>query len=280
MRVAALLAVALLALAGCSGKSGPDPYTCKKTGQVIDLSKVAGSGKKGFDPESACPAPMPPSVAFTKLPASMTVYYPATAGWSVSPGNYTMGHSMLTQIRWSHHPIAVAQLTKPDDYGTMVAQFAHQDLPQVFSGKLSFTVAGTYYLRAYAQVRGEGLPDTDFWSPEVQLVVAPITANGTAITLTHDVGTGVGGTVGKFGPTQVSAKLGDTLVIVNKDVQALKVTFTGACKIADISVPAATAGGANGQSDPILMNVPGSCNVVSNDPAGQQQASVSVAQPL
>jgi plastocyanin len=276
MRTVALLAVALLALAGCSSKSGPDNYTCQKTGRVIDLSTVEGSGKKGFDPESACPAPIPPSVSFSRLPAGMTAYFPAVATWAVSPGNYTSGHSMLTQLMWSGHPMATDKLQGPATFSANapLAMYAHQDVPAKFDGKIKFEKPGTYYLRAYAQVRGDGLPDTDYWSPEIKLTVNAVNASGKSTEVTHEQGPGLGGQVGKFGPTTVSAALGDAIVLVNKDVVEHKFTFSGVCKNDDVTV------GAGAKSDPILMVVPGSCTIKTDDAAGAQQSNINVAEPV
>ncbi|MEA3143529.1 MAG: hypothetical protein QOG31_853 [Thermoplasmata archaeon] len=273
MRTVALLAVALLALAGCSSKSGPDNYTCKATGKVIDLAQVEGSGKAGFDPESACPAPLPPSVAFAAMPASMTAYFPAIAAWQVSSGNYTSGHSMLTQIRWSHHTIALDQLHKPDDYGTLAAQYAHQDLPGRFDAKLKFETPGAYFVRAYAQVRGDGLADTDYWSPEVQLTVSPVGATGKVTQVDH--GVGPVGAVGKLTATQASFALGDALVLGNQDAVPHTFSFSGVCKHDPVTVPAQ-----GGKSDPIVMVVPGSCKVATDDTGGPQTLTVNVAEPL
>jgi plastocyanin len=275
MRTVALLAVALLALAGCSSKSGPDNYTCHKTGRVIDLSTVEGADAKGFDPESACPAPLPPSVALTTLPAGMKAYFPALGAWTVSTGNYTMGHSMLTQMRWSRHPMAAEQLTKPDDYGTLLAQYAHQDVPAKFDAKLKFETPGTYYLRAYAQVRGDGLADTDYWSPEVTLVVGPVNATGKQTEVSHDLGPFAAGQGGKLSPTTLSAALGDAIVLVNKDVMDHTFTFSGVCKHDPLKVAMNS-----GRSEAIPMLVPGSCVVKSDDAAGPQQLTVNVAEPV
>jgi hypothetical protein len=274
MRTVALLAIAALALAGCSSKSGPDNHTCAKTGRVIDLSLVEGSGKKGFDPESACPAPIPPSVAFAKVPTAMTAYFPALGTWTVATGNYTQGHSMLTQLRMSAKPIVADQLKKPDDYGSVLAQFAHQDVPGKFDAKLKFEKAGTYYLRAYAQVRGEGLPDTDFWSPEVQVVVAPVNATGKSTEVVRAAGPALAGQTGKLAPNAVSAVLGDAIVLVNDDVVPHTFTFSGTCKHDPIAVEA--QGGHSGQ---IMLLVPGTCKATTDDQAGPQTVAINVAEP-
>lgn len=273
MRTLALLAVTLVALAGCSSKPDPAPYTCARTGTTVDLSQVEGSGDDGFDPESACPAPTPPSVAFALLPAAMTAYVPAASAWTVSSGNHTGGHSMLTQLRWSHHPIAAEELEGPDGYGTLLAQFSHQDVPGRFEAKLKFETPGTYYLRAYAQVRGDGLPDTDFWSPEVRLVVAPVASTGTTVELRREAGPAVAGQAGAFGPATSHAKLGDGLALVNADVVEHTFTFTGACKWQPATI------GPNQRLAGLLLDVPGSCRVTTDDPAGAQTATLNVVAP-
>jgi hypothetical protein len=273
--VVAILSIALLALAGCSGKSGPDPYTCQKTGRVIDLSQVEGSGKKGFDPESACPAPIPPSVAFTSLPAGMTAYYPATIAWAISTGNYTAGHSMLNELLWSHHPVADDQLQAPETYSTNkpLAMFAHQDVPAPFGGKVEFDTPGTYYLRVYAQVRGNGLPDTDFWTPEVKMVVNPVNATGKSVTVTHPPGVPAAGMVGTVDMTDVRLKLGDALVFKNDDVAPHDLTCSGPVNFDKTTVSP------NSASAPIVFVVPGSYRCVTDDKPNGQTINVGVSQP-
>ncbi|MFO1534793.1 MAG: hypothetical protein ABR586_03945 [Thermoplasmatota archaeon] len=273
MRSAAFLAIALLALAGCSSKPDADTYTCQRTGQVVDLSQVEGSDADGFDPESACAPPLPPSVALVNLPAGMTAYFPAVASWTVLPGNYTGGHSMLTQVRWSTHAMEVEKLTRPDDYGKVVQQYAHQAVPGTFDAKLKFETPGTYYLRAYAQVRGDGLPDTDYWSPEVKLVVSPVNATGKATEVVHQLGPAVAGQGGTLTPSSVQAALGDAVILVNEDLQGHTFTFSGVCKHDPVTVAS------DGRSEPIVMLVPGSCKATTDDPAGSQQLTVNVAEP-
>lgn len=278
MRAVALLAVALLALAGCSGKSGPSTYTCLRTGQAIDLSQVPGSDEDGFDPESACPAPAPPSVVFAEAPTALQAYFPGRVSWAVSAGNYSSGHSMLTQVMWSRQPVAAEQLQGPATYSTNppLAMYAHQDVPGRFDGKVKFEAPGTYYLRAYAQVRGDGLDDGDYWSPEVKLVVAPVAATGKATDVTRAAGPAVAGQAGALSPAAVSASLGDAIVLVNQDLVEHVFSFSGACRHADVRLAAAAGGDV--RSDPIVMAVPGSCVVQTDDPQ-PQRATVSVAAP-
>ncbi|HUR61441.1 MAG TPA: hypothetical protein VM286_03640 [Candidatus Thermoplasmatota archaeon] len=270
--VLAVLALATLALAGCSSK--PDLYTCQKTGKVLDLDTIPGSDAKGFDPETACPAPTPPSVLFSKLPASMTAYFPAVFTWTVSPGNYTSGHSMLTQLMWSKNPSsATPQAPATFSTNTPLQTYAHQELPGKFDGKVKFETPGTYYLRAYAQVRGDDLPDGDYWTPEVKVVVSEVNATGVKDVLTHAAGPYVPGASGLFTAEKATVALGDGLVLSNKDFVAHTFSFSGACKHADVEV-------ADGEdSPPITMTVPGSCTVKTDDSAGAQSVAISVTAP-
>ncbi|HEX2065396.1 MAG TPA: hypothetical protein VHI93_01150, partial [Candidatus Thermoplasmatota archaeon] len=235
--------------------------------------QAEGFGEEGFDPEAACPAPVPPSVAFALLPATLTAHVPAPGAWTVSPGNHTGGHSMLTQLRWSHHPIAVEDLEGPEGYGTLLAQYAHQDVPNRFEAKLKFDKPGTYHLRAYAQVRSDGLPDTDFWSPEVQVVVGPVPPTGKVVELRREAGPAVAGQGGTFGPATVQARLGDGLALTNADLVEHTFTFTGVCQRGPVTVgPGETLAA-------LLLDVPGSCRVATDEPGGAQVATLNVAAP-
>lgn len=271
--VLAVLALATMVLAGCSSK--PDLYTCQKTGKVIDLKAVDGSGKKGFDPESACPAPIPPSVAFTTLPASMTAYFPATLTWSISPGNYTSGHSMLNQLMWSHHPVN-GTLGAPTTFttNTPLQTYAHQDVPQTFTAKVKFETPGTYYLRVYAQVRGDNLADGDYWTPEVKMVVNPVNATGVTDLLSHAAGPNLSGATGAFTAAKAKVALGDALLLENKDVMDHTFSFKNVCsKLAAVPVKAGAT------SAPILMAIPGTCTVVTDDTGSTQSLAINVSEP-
>jgi hypothetical protein len=282
--VVAVLAIAFLALAGCSSKSTPDTYTCLKTGRVIDLSTVAGSSAKGFDPETACPAPIPPSVHLTKLPATISAYVPTPVAWEVRLGNYTSGggHTMLTQLMWSHHPISDDKLKEPATYGTNapLVMYAHQELDPPatpFTGKVTLpltgmTLPGSYYVRAYALVRANGLTDTDFWSPETKITIAP--ANATGVVKTVTIGQGVLGAVGKLDTPTLSIQLGDAVKIHNGDV--LDHTF----KMDHCGQPAQDIVVAAGKdSTPTVYTVPGSCVYKSDNPDGAQTLTLNVQQP-
>jgi plastocyanin len=275
MRTKALLLMAALALAGCSGGSEPDLYACK-SGPTVDLAQVEGSDAEGFDPESACPPPAPPTVTL-EAPATMTVHFPAVFGWTVSSGNYSAGHSMSTQLRWSHHTIAADGLAGPESYANPLEEYEHQDIAKASSGgtafdaKVVFRTPGKYFVRAYAQVRGDGLQDTDFWSEERVVEVGPVAATGKTVTVVH----GVGDFQGKLEPASVSLQLGDAFAIQNDDLTEHTFTFENA-PTGFKHDPIVVAAGAT--SPPVLLDTPGGYTLRTDD-LQPQVLSVSVAAP-
>ena len=275
LRSTAALLVAALALAGCAG-SDPRPYACMD-GSTIDLATVDGSDQAGFKPESACPPPPPPTVAL-EAPTAMVAHFPQTFSWTVTSGNYSMGHSMSTQLRWSHHTIAEDGLTGPTVYANAIKEFTHQDVAKAsqggsaFEAKVMFPTPGTYFVRAYAQVRGEGLADTDYWSPETVVEVAPVAATGKTVTVVHTVGD----FQGKLEPASITLQLGDAFAIKNDDVKEHTFTFKNA-PTGYKHDPIVVAAGAT--SSPVMPTLPGGYTLETDDLVQKQVLSVSVAAP-
>lgn len=272
-----LVAVLLLgvALAGCSSsKNLNEVYTCKGSGHKVDLSTVTGSGAKDFNKESACPALVKPHVDFTP-PAGAVAYHPVKFTWTVSAGNYTGGHTMLTSIRMSHHPIGLANLTKPDDYGIELAKVAHQDLPAIGAGSYNgFTAPATVYLRAYATIRSNELPDADYWSPEYAFTIAPVAPTGNVTLVTHPAGPAVGGQGGTLDKTTVKLALGDAISFKNLDAIPHTFTFaTGPVKLDAVTVAA------DGTSPNLVLTVPGTYSVHTDDKPTEQTLTLNVELP-
>ena len=264
--LAATLLVAALALAGCSGgKEGPrfEDVTCPD-GTILtskDIEANESSGEDGFDPTSLCP--VAPKVLLTGLPATLGAYRSASFTWVVDPGSVTKGHSMLTSIRFSE--TSVPAPAAMDAYPTEVIKKEHQDLPVTFKGNLSFTQPGKVYVRAYAQVQGEGYDRRDVWSDEVPLEILPVAPTGVVHTVTHGPGPAP---VGALDTTDLDAKLGDALAFANEDLAPHTLTLTQGPP----GAPAATLE-ADGQ---YVFVVPGSYSFETDD-VQKQTLDVSVS---
>lgn len=210
----AALSLSLLALAGCSGDdhTALDDVTCPDgtvlTGKQIE--EHADHHADGFDPATLCP--VPPKVTLTGLPATVQVYRTAAFTWTVDSGSAGHGHSMLTSIRYAAAAVPDAEATLAK-YPNEVIKKEHQNLPVTFKGNLTFNAPGKVYVRAYAQVEGDGLPRRDVWSPEVVLEVLPVQPTGTVHEVAH-----AAGPVGDLQPAELDAALGDAIAFRNDDI--------------------------------------------------------------
>ncbi len=261
-----------LTLAGCASKD--TTYVCTTgpaAGKTIDLANVTGSDAKGFDPESACPKPVPPSVVFKTIPAAMTAYFPAKVEWTVLPGTYAEGHSMLTVVAASHHPITSATPTLAD-YAFQYGKKEHQEVPQTFSTTLTFTEEGARYMRLFANVRGAGLAETPYYSDEVKMTILPVPATGKTVVATQALGDQVGG----FKADSTNLQLGDAVVLHNADARGH--VFTFAEVPAGFHKPDPMTVAMGGDSPSVLLNIPGSYRITVDD-AVVQQVTLSVAAP-
>lgn len=219
----AVLSLAALALAGCSGDDDAHTafadFTCPD-GAIITAAQQEADAQHHeatFDPASLCP--VPPVVKLEGLPTTLGAFRNAPFTWVVDAGSVAHGHSMLTSIRYGTASVpAPAAMT---DYSTEVIKREHQDLPVTFKGNLTFTQAGTVYLRAYAQVQGENYARRDVWSQEITLQILPVEPTGTVHTVTH----GAGLLLGEVTPSEpVDALLGDAVQFDNRDVVAHTLT--------------------------------------------------------
>ncbi|MEK6985474.1 MAG: hypothetical protein AABX89_03715 [Candidatus Thermoplasmatota archaeon] len=262
-----------MALAGCT--SGPGLYTCLAgpgAGTEIDLATVAGSDAEGFNPESACPQPVAPSTAFVNLPLTFQAYTPATVTWTVLPGSYAEGHAMLSVLKGSHHPITAAAPTAAD-YAFEYGKKEHQNIPtDPFAQTLTFDAPGTRYVRLFANVRGEGLTETPYWSEEVKITIDPVAATGNTVTITKPAGEFQGKLV-----ADSAFKLGDAVQITNDDLRPQTFSFVkvppGFTKPQDVEL----ANGAT--SAPLLLNIPGGYTVSVNSLPGAQEFTFNVPLP-
>jgi hypothetical protein len=247
-------ALVLLALAGCGGTKDTT-YTCAD-GLVIDTATLAGSDAPGFDPETACPKPVPPAVHLGAASYTVAIYRSLAFAWQVDAGNYTGGHTMLTSIRLSHHHVDVASGTNgtaPEAYGRELVRLEHQNLPYAFNATTpagTFTFTGNYYLRAYATVHGDGLPEGNYWSDEVPINVTDVQPTGTTVTVTHKVGDFQGG----LDFTTANVRIGDNLVFRNDDVRDHTFHLESAPKNATFDDAAVASMAASG---PLFIKVPG-----------------------
>lgn len=255
-----MLALVTLALAGCSGGSdhqGLDDVACPD-GTLVkgsDLEDLDGHHDADFDATEACPTP--PQVTLSGLPATLQVYGTSSFNWTVDPGSVAHGHSMLTAIRYSMTSVPDASASL-DNYSKEAVKKEHQDLPVALRGNLTFNVPGMIYLRAYAQVQGDGYERRDVWSPEVALEILPVQPTGVTHTVTHAMGP-----LGELDPNSLTIDLGDAVVFENADLVEHTLTADGgpagsvACSM--------TAAGNNGVSDPCIFVVPGSYSYTSDD---------------
>jgi hypothetical protein len=266
-----------LALAGCSGGDGDHKVadvTCPD-GTVVTSEQIeAGEGhhEAGFDPMTLCP--VPPSVTLSGLPATIQVYRSAAFTWVVDPGSITAGHSMLTSIRYAKASIPDAELTEGQmtKYPTEIIKKEHQNLPVTFKGNMTFNQPGKVYVRAYAQVQGEGAPRRDVWSPEVVLEVLPVLPTGVVQSVTHALGP-----VGELDPKTVDLQLGDAVKFVNEDFLDHTLELVSAppgaepCELA--------AGMQGGESATCVLIAPGQYEFVTDDAPTTKSLTVNVAQP-
>ncbi len=264
---ALLVAGLLLAtmLAGCSGggsSSSSDLYTCKtglKKGQQIDVSNATGHGKTGFDPESACPQPIPPSITILGLPATVKAFYPVKASWALSSGSWAGGHSMLNELRINNAPVSEAGLTEDNfalKYPTQLLKFEHQELPSNFSGTFSIDTAGMYHARVFGQIKGTDLDNKEYWTSEVMIMVEAPTATGNTTTLTVPQGF----PAQKTTSLSASVQLGDGIIIDNKGSVPITAKFSENSCAGHAEVTVGSPGmPATSASIPLL--VPGSCKV-------------------
>ena len=270
----ALAAAVSLALAGCSGDkdhADVEDFACPD-GSVVTQEQIeehASHHDGGFDPATLCPAP--PQVLLTGLPATLGAYRSASFTWVVDPGSVAHGHSMLMSIRFAE--ASVPGNASLDGYPTEVIKKEHQDLPVTFQGNLSFTQPGKVYVRAYAQVQGEGYDRRDVWSEEVAIEVLPVAATGVVKDVTHAMGLFAGDTTPRDLPDLV---LGDTLRFVNEDLMAHKLTLRSGPKGADcVELAAAEQGG----EASCVMAVPGNYEYVTDDQQQPKTITVKVAIP-
>lgn len=280
--VLAALVSAALALAGCSGGDGGPKYeavTCPDgtvltPEQVEEAVKnhtagghdhgaaVAGSNATGGLAVDVCP--VPPSVSLEGVPPSLQAFRAASFRWSLDQGSLEHAHSMLTSIRWGDRSVPDRDLTNTNKYPNELIKREHQDLPVSYQGNLTFAKVGKVYLRAYAQIQG-----ADYWSPEVALNVTPVPPTGTV----HDVTHGPGDFLSPPTPAEVSAVLGDAVRLVNEDpIAARTCSFSsGPSAVNPLSAPA------GGESEPVLLVVPGIYEFTCDEVGGAQSFRVSVS---
>ncbi len=249
-----LLAVATLftlLLSGCSKKGGDaheDTFTCPD-GQVINLADVAGHHDAGFDANASCPEP--PSVRLLGIPASLGAYKSTSFSWELDNGSLVGAHSMLTSIRYRTSAANASSLAGPETFGQELLKKEHNNLPVTFLGNLTFTVPGTFYLRAYAEVNYK-----DYWSAETRLNVTPVTASGAVHQFVHSPGDFLGETT----PAEKDILLGDTVTFKNDDVKDHVFTFlSGPATVPAVTVPAQMT------SAEILLTVPGVYELETDD---------------
>lgn len=269
MRAGPLAVSALLLLvAGCSGPAADETFTCPD-GTVLTVPADSA------DPSLGCPKPTPPSVSLGAASYNTTIYRETTVTWLVSNGTYKGGHSMLSSVRLAHHPTPLDQVKEMKDYGIQeLAVKEHQNLPSAgpFHGNFTLKTPGTFYLRAYARIYADGLPEKEYWSEEVAIKVADIAATGTVFTVTH----AAGAFTGKLDKPTVDLVSGDALAVKNDDVLDHKFTFKAGpdgSKVGDISVARTST------STPIVLKVPGTYTWESDDQVEAQTLTANVAAP-
>ena len=268
----ALLLLGALAISGCNGdkkEADLEDVTCPD-GTVVtsdQLEATDGHHEEGFDPMSLCP--VPPKVTLTGVPTSVQAYGKAPFSWSVDPGSVLHGHSMLTSIRYSTAAVADAEASL-ETYAKEVIKKEHQDLPVTFKGNMTFNTPGKVYVRAYAQVQGEGYDRRDVWSPEVVLEVLPVAPTGVVQAISHPM------LAGELSGPEGNLQLGDAVGFDNRDLLDHTLTLTSAPPGAAACTLAAA--GQAVSSGTCVLTVPGSYEFVSDD-AQPKSISVSVAVP-
>lgn len=270
----ALLAAATLAIAGCSGGDGhakAAEVTCPD-GTVLTAEQVEADARHheaAFNATELCP--IPPEVRIFGVPASVQVYLKAPFTWEVDPGSVQHGHSMLMSVRYSTTSVPDAEASI-ETYSKEILKKEHQDLPKTFKGNMTFTTPGTVYVRAYAQVQGEGFPRIDVWSDEVVLNVSAVQPTGTVHTATLGLGP-----VGTLAPASLAAALGDELRFQNDDLVEHTLEMTTAppgSEPCDL-----TAGGRAASEATCLFSVPGSYTFAIQGATPAKSMTVNVAQP-
>lgn len=268
-----MAALLMLALAGCSSGSdhtGLEDIVCPD-GTIVkgsDLEELEAHHDDDFDATSACPTP--PSVTLAGLPQTLQVYGTSSFNWTVDPGSVQHGHSMLTAIRYSMASVPDAEATL-DSYGKEVLKKEHQDLPVSFRGNLTFNVPGMIYLRAYAQVQGDGYERREIWSPEIALEILPVQPTGVTHTVTHALGP-----LESLDPAELTIDLGDTVVFSNEDLVAHTLTAdNGPAGSVACTMTAASSGGT---AEPCLYIVPGTYTYTSDD-VQPKRLTVNVRMP-
>lgn len=215
--LAAVALLAMLTLAGCGGKTPtPVTFTCPD-GKLITLTGGVTDG-----PAATSQCPVAPTVHLGAASYTVGVYHSIPITWTVLNGTHPGGHTMLTTVRLSHHPMAVSDLTGPDSYGIEELpgiRMEHQPLPKSFNlttaaGTFTSSLVGIRYLRAYATILADDLPSQDYWSEEVTINITPVQPTGVTHTLKHGQGASQGG----FSTLSPSAKLGDAITFENDDV--------------------------------------------------------------
>ena len=260
MRILMVVAVAAITvLAGCNKPA--DEAT-----KPVCPTTTAGAAAPGATTNpvpSGCPVFLPPRVVLSGVPANVTAYHYYIFSWSLENRSVAHAHSMLSEVHISPVSVPDNKLAGPETFGTMIedAKRQHQDLPKTFQGLIHETVPGMYYIRAYAEING-----VHTWSPEVMLMVDPVTATSKTHTLEYTQG----GPLGMFGD-DVTAALGDQFVIHNADV--LPHDFHIGLPIdKDVTVPASET------SEAFLLFMPNSYDIQTNDmvQASTQRVTVSV----
>ncbi len=256
----ATLALASLAVSGCSGDGGHasrTDFTCPD-GSIITAARQETDSthhEAAFDPATLCP--IAPRVLLQGLPATLGAYRSAAFTWAVDPGSVAHGHSLLTSIRYGN--TSVATVGAVEDYASELVKREHQDLPVTFKGNLTFTQAGMVYLRAYAQVQGETYARRDVWSDEVAIAIQPVAPTGTVHTVTHAAGL----LLGEVTPAEpLDALLGDAVQFDNQDVTSHALTLSDGPKGASCIEITADAGQT---SAACVLEVPGTYTWQTDD---------------
>jgi plastocyanin len=269
--LATLLAFAV-ALAGCSGGGGghkADQVTCPD-GTVLTAEQIEADERHheaGFNATMLCPAA--PKVTLSGLPATIQVYDSASFTWAVDPGSVAKPHSMLTSIRYSKTAVPDAEATL-EKYATEIIKKEHQDLPVTFKGNMTFNQPGKVYVRAYAQVKGEGFAQVEVWSPEVVLDVLPVNATGVVETITHALGP-----VGELDPATLDLKLGDAIKFANEDLVDHELHLesgppgAAACEL--------VAPGQGESTDACVLSVPGTYEFETTGDAQPKSITINVS---
>lgn len=243
--------LAMLALAGCGDKhDAAEPVACPD-GTMLTAEQVEaleGHHDAGFNATAACP--VPPKVLLSGVPASLQAFKPGPFSWTVDNGSIPHGHSMLTSIRYSTTSVATSGLKAMEDYPKELIKREHQDLPVTFRGNLTFSDTGVYFLRAYAQVQGEGHERRDVWSDEVVLNVTAVAPTGTVHDFTIPPLAGPGGGVD---PAEKIVVLGDAIRVVNEDADPRGHSCVRTSGPAETS----PVGDGEGAQESIVMVVPG-----------------------